>query len=163
MFSFITIILILTMLWSLIKGIDLIRYTQHLCTRFRIGEIKAMSMSNLSILVIVFKFVHSCKRQLNSHVKCMRYRQVFLLLAVRTSTVATASKKVSMVNSTHHLPLSSLRWKFVYFLLCRINKLDHDFLYWQILSLICPLRNHVASLLSHQFSKTARKDGEYCK
>ena len=32
----------------------------------------------------------------------------FLLAGVRTSTVATASKKVTMVTSTHNLPLSSL-------------------------------------------------------
>ena len=32
----------------------------------------------------------------------------FLLTGVRTSTVATASKKVTMVTSTHNLPLSSL-------------------------------------------------------
>ena len=55
----------------MIKGIDLIYYTQHLCTQFRIAEIKAMSMSNLSILVIVVKFVHSCKQEFNSHAKCM--------------------------------------------------------------------------------------------
>ena len=31
-----------------------------------------------------------------------------LLFAVRTSTVATASKEVAMFTSTHNLPLSSL-------------------------------------------------------
>ena len=35
-------------------------------------------------------------------------------------------------------------------MLSRINKLDRDFLYWKNLSLVCPLRNHVTSLLSHQ-------------
>ena len=56
----------------MIKGIDLIYYTQHLCTQFRImADIKAMSMSNLSILVIVVKFVHSCKQEFNSHAKYM--------------------------------------------------------------------------------------------
>ena len=61
-----------------------------------------MSMSNLSILVIVVKF---------GHAKCMygADKFFFLLLAVRTSTVATASKKVSVVNSIHNMPLWSLR------------------------------------------------------
>ena len=31
----------------------------------------------------------------------------------------------------------------------RINKLDHDFLYRQILSLLCPLKYHVTLPLSH--------------
>ena len=81
---------------------------------------------------------------------------VLLFLAARTSTVATVSKKVplslppSITPSTHNLP----------FLLSRINKLDRDFLYWQTLSLVCPLRNHVPSLLSHQ-PLSAFKDGEY--
>ena len=42
------------------------------------------------------------------------------------------SKKVKMITSTHNLPLSSLIQKVVHFLLSRINKLDRDFLYWQI-------------------------------
>lgn len=33
-----------------------------------------------------------------------------------------------------------------YFLLYRINKLDHDFLNWQIFSVVCPLRNHMTLL-----------------
>ena len=71
------------------------------------------------------------------------------MLAVRTSTVAATSKKVKMITSTHNLPLSSLIEKFVHFLLSRTNKLDRDFLYWKNLSLVCPLRNHMTSLLSH--------------
>ena len=67
-----------------------------------------MSMSNLSILVIVVKFVHACKQYLIIMQNAW-YRQVFLLLAVRTSTVATASKKVSVLNSTDNLPSSSSR------------------------------------------------------
>ena len=31
-----------------------------------------------------------------------------------TSTVSTASKEVTMITSTHNLPLSSLRWKVIY-------------------------------------------------
>ena len=39
-------------------------------------------------------------------------------------------QKSATITSTHYLP----------FLLSRINKLDRDFLYWQTLSLVCPLR-----------------------
>ena len=59
-----------------------------------------------------------------------------LLFAVRTSTVATASKEVTMITSTHKLPLSTLLWKVLYFLLSRANKLDGDFLHWQLLSFV---------------------------
>ena len=45
-----------------------------------------MSLSNLSVLVIVVKFVHSCKQQFNSHANCM-VQTGFFLLAVRISTV----------------------------------------------------------------------------
>ena len=31
----------------------------------------------------------------------------------------------------------------------RINKVDRDFSYWQILSFVCPLKYHVTLLLSH--------------
>ena len=34
-----------------------------------------------------------------------------------------------------------------HFLMYRINKLDHDFLNWQIFSVVCPLRNHMTPLL----------------
>ena len=47
------------------------------------------------------------------------------------STVATAYKKVTMITSTHILTLSSLRWKGLHFLLSWINKLNHNFFYWQ--------------------------------
>ena len=32
----------------------------------------------------------------------------------------------------------------------RINKLERDYSYWQIFSLVCPLKYHVALLSSHQ-------------
>ena len=66
-----------------------------------------------------------------------------LLFAMRTFTVATAYKKVTMITSTHILTLSSSRWKGLHFLLSRINKLNRDFFHWQCFSLVCPLRNHV--------------------
>ena len=40
-----------------------------------------------------------------------------------------------------------------FFLLSRINKVDRDFLYRQILTLVCPLKCHVRLLLSHQFAR----------
>ena len=42
----------------------------------------------------------------------------------------------------------------------RMNKLDHDFSHWQILSFVCPLKYHVTLLLSHQ-SYSSCKDGGY--
>ena len=71
-------------------------------------------------------------------------------------------KKKKMITSIHNLPLSPLTQKVVHFLLSRINKLDRDFLYWKNLSLVCPLRKHVTSLLSHQ-SLSACKDGGHLK
>ena len=50
---------------------------------------------------------------------------------MRTSTVAPAYKKVTMITSTHILTLSSLRWTGLHFLLSWINKLNHNFFYWQ--------------------------------
>ena len=59
-------------------------------------------------------------------------------------------QKSATITSTHNLP----------FLLSRINKLDRDFLYWQTLSLVCPLRKSRDFALSHQ-PLSAFKDGEY--
>ena len=53
-------------------------------------------------------------------------------------------KKVTMITSTHYL-------------LSRMNKLDCDFLYRKNLSLVCPLRNHVTLLLSHQSFKRVQR------
>ena len=93
------------------------------------------------------------KRRFNSHAKCAVWvstKLTSLLLVVMTSTVATASKKVKMVTSTHNLPISYFILKVIHFLLSRINKLDRDFLYWKILSLVGPLRSHVTSVLERE-------------
>ena len=82
-----------------------------------------------------------------------------LLLAVRTSTVATALKKVTMITSTRNLPLSSVLLENCSFSVFK-NKLDCDFLYWKNLSLVCPLRNHVTSFSSRQ-PLSPCKDGEH--
>ena len=54
-----------------------------------------------------------------------------LLFAMRKSTVPTVYKKGTMITSTHVLTLSYWRWKGLYFLLSRINKLNLDFFQWQ--------------------------------
>ena len=71
-------------------------------------------------------------------------------------------QKVKMITSTHNLPLSSfiVSSSVLYFLLARINKLNRNFLNWEIVSLICLLKNHATLLLYHQFLK-ACKDGGY--
>ena len=106
----------------------------------------------MPIRVSAVEFVDSLKtRRLSSHAKCtVRVSTIFpsLLLAVRTSTVATAFSRVTRIVSTHNLVLSSLQEKVLQFLLSRINKLDRDFFYRQILALVCPVRNNVSSLFS---------------
>ena len=71
-------------------------------------------------------------------------------------------QKVTMITLTHNLPLSSfiVISSVLHFLLSRINKLNRDFLNWQIVSLIWLLKNHATLLLYHQFLK-ACKDGGY--
>ena len=69
-----------------------------------------------------------------------------LLLAVRTFTVVTAFKKVTMNTFTHNLPLSPLRLKVLF--LSRKNNLDRVSLYWQILSVVCtPAPEDIAFIL----------------
>ena len=91
--------------------------------------------SNLPIRVISVDFVHPFKSRNDfSLAKCIirvSASLTSLLLAVRTFTVAPASKKkITMISSTHNLPLSSLK----IFLLSRMNKLDREFLHWQNLT-----------------------------
>ena len=112
---------------------------------------------------IAVEFVHSVKtrRRFSSLAKStfrVSTRFTSLLFAVRTSKVAIVSKEVTMFTSTHNLPLSSLLSKVLYFLLSRVNELDRDFLHWQRLPFVCPLRNHVTLPFSHQ-SFSACKDG----
>ena len=75
---------------------------------------------------MVAEFVYSIKtgRRFHGHAKCtyrVLARFTSLLFAIRTSKVATAYKKVTMITSTHILTLSSLRWKGLHFLLSRIT------------------------------------------
>ena len=118
---------------------------------------------NLPVRVIAVEFVYSIKTRRRFHGHAKRTYRVLarftsLLFAMRTSTIATAHKDETMLTSTHILTLSSLRWKGLHFLLSRINKLNRDFFHWQLFSLVCPLKNHVTLLLSHQ-SLSACKDG----
>ena len=61
-----------------------------------------------------------------------------LMLAVRTSTVTTVSKKSTMITSSYYLLLSPLRWKALYFRLSRINILDLNILHLQIIFTCLP-------------------------
>ena len=61
-----------------------------------------------------------------------------LLLAVRTSTVTTVSKKVTMITSSYYLLLSPLRWKALYFWLSRIIIRDLNILHLQIIFACLP-------------------------
>ena len=93
-----------------------------------------------------------------SHAKCraqVLIRFSALLLSMRTPTVATASKRVTIITSTHNFPLSPF-----HFILCIINKVNPEILDCQISSLVCLLRNHVTLLFSHQSLSTC-KDGGY--
>ena len=160
------------------QTIDIIHDTCHLCTRFRIDGIKAMS-HGFSGGKQNIKFAKARNRGrlcLFSQNETKRKDDLIVMQNVRFwvstksvnvinvccmdiyRTVATASKKVKMITSIHNLPLSSLIQNVVHFLLSRINKLDRDFSYWKKLLLVYPLRNHVTSLLSHQ-SLSACKDG----
>ena len=85
-----------------------------------------------------------------------------LLLAVRTFTVVTAFKKVTMNTSTHKFSLSPLRLKVLFFLLSRKNNLDRVSPYWQILSVVCkplPPKNHVTLLLFYQSVSVCKMAG----
>ena len=89
---------------------------------------------------MVAEFVYSIKtgRRFHGHAKCtyrVLARFTSLLFAMRTSKVATAYKKVTMITSTHILTLSSLRWKGLHFLLSWINKLNRGFFHWHFFHL----------------------------
>ena len=80
--------------------------------------------TNIGLMLPVWEItvdcVYSLKTKLwfNGHAKCTVWvstKLTSLLLAVRTSTVATVSKKVKMITSTHNLPLSSLYKKLFIF------------------------------------------------
>ena len=97
-----------------------------------------------TVIAVEFVYLPKMRQRFNSHAKCtIRFSSRFLslLLAGRTSTVATASKKKSkMVTSTHeNMPFSSLRWKVLHFLLSRIDKLNGNFLHWKIFALFFAL------------------------
>ena len=103
----------------------------------------ANQWKNLPIRVIAVQFVYSIKARQRFHNHAKRTYRVFarftsLLFAMRASTVATASKKATMITFTHILTLSFLRWKGLHFLLSIINKLNCDFFHWQFFHLLPP-------------------------
>ena len=57
-----------------------------------------------------------------------------------------------------YLPLLSLRWKVLHYLLSRINKLNRDFLHWNLLLLICPLRNHMTLRCFYPYARAKMAD-----
>ena len=66
----------------------------------------------------------------------------YVVIAYCMDIVSRCCIHGSNINHFHHnLSLLSLRWYDPHFLLSRISKLDRNFLYWQITSLIRHLRN----------------------
>ena len=96
-------------------SIDLIHDTRHLCMRSRIDGIKAVSFgisggkqviksANTSNRGRVFFYSIKTRRRFHSHAKCtyqVLARFKSSLPARRTSTVATAHKRVTIISSTH--------------------------------------------------------------
>ena len=140
--------------------IDLIRDTRHLCARLRTDGIKIMSRGfSGGKQVIQFADARNrgrvCLFKRTENEELLILRQIiggndhcyFLLLA--TVDVLTASyndvlKTCRNSKCTFCMPIkSSPRLE-------RINKLERDYSYWQILSVVCPLKYHVALLYSHQ-------------
>ena len=149
-------------------SIALIHDTRYLCTPF----IKTMSRGisgtnkwyNLPIRAIAFEFVYFLKtrERLNGRAKC---------------TVSVSTSCTSLLLSGGHSSIRSKWWfqfstiimicyhhlsdkKVLICLMSTIYKLDFGFVHWQILLLVCPLRNHVTLLLSCQSLSTCR-DGGY--
>ena len=140
--------------------IDLIHDTRHLCTRLRTDGIKIMSRG-FSGGKQTIKFANArnrgrvCLIQRTENEELFILRQIiggndhcyFLLLA--TVNVLTASyndvlKTCRNSKCTFCMTIkSSSRLE-------RINKLERDNSYWQILSLVCPLKYHLTLLYSHQ-------------
>ena len=102
--------------------VDLIQDIRHLCTLFMIDGITATSrgisggkqvikVANTSNHRRVCLFSQKRNDTLGLAKCTVRVSTCFtssLLAGVRRSTVATASKKVTMITSTYNLPLSSL-------------------------------------------------------
>ena len=110
--------------------IALIHDTRHVRTRFRVDGIKAMSLANRINRGRVCLHCQKGTTILLLQNVQFELRQVVtpFLIAVRTSTVTTASRKETTISSSHYLPLSSLKWNVLSFLFSRMNKLDRDFL-----------------------------------
>ena len=93
--------------------------------------------------------------------ECLSFDKVNVIIACCEDIYGRhCIKKVTMIASTHKLSLSSLIQKVVHFpVLSRINKLDRDLLYWKknYHCLVCPLRNHMTSLLSASVLKRVQR------
>ena len=74
---------------------------------------------------------YQTRRRFHNHAKCIHRvlaRFTPLLFTMRTSTVATAYNKVTMITSTHILTLSSLRWNGLHFLFSQDKQTQPRFL-----------------------------------
>ena len=91
--------------------IALIHDTRHVRTRFRIDGIKAMSLANRINRGRVCLHCQKGTTILLLQNVQFQLRQVLtpFLIALRTSTVTTASRKETIVPSSHYLSLSSLK------------------------------------------------------
>ena len=91
--------------------IALIHDTRHVRTRFRVDGIKAMSLANRINRGRVCLHCQKGTTILLLQNVQFQLRQVFtpFLIALRTSTVTTASRKETIVPSSHYLSLSSLK------------------------------------------------------
>ena len=91
--------------------IALIHDTRNLCTRFRVDGIKAMSLANRINRGRVCLHCQKGTTILLLQNVQFQLRQVFtpFLIALRTSTVTTASTKETLVPSSHYFTLSSLK------------------------------------------------------
>ena len=153
--------------------IDLIHDTHNLCTPVEIDGTKAMSRSFSGGKQLI-KASNTSSRGwvclIPQHEKTIWITQnvqiefhgvsVHSCSTVRISMVVTVSKNDTTIVITRILPLPSLTWQVLHVLFLRINKRGRDYLYWQLLWVVCPLRNHVTLCLSHHALRVC-KDGRY--
>ena len=73
---------------------------------------------------------------------------VIFFIAVGTVDVLTASNNYVKLVETWTVYFANVKLPYRFE---RINKLDRDYSYWDILSLVCPLKYRVTFLLSHHY------------
>ena len=118
--------------------------TDHLSTLFRINGIKQCHVE-FQRQTNEQKFANMSNR--GRVCLCSQSFDKFYIIAYCENINGCYCIQTSSYDRFH---LSSLEKKVLHFLLSRINKLDSDFFYRQILSLVCLLSSHVTSLSSHR-------------